>query len=75
MPQKKVIAYLNDKNLSVDEIGLIKIAEKILECPLNQGYLTISNALQWRLQYGRIVDLQGSVSGIIKIINKDQLLD
>jgi hypothetical protein len=69
--EEEVIAYLNDKNLPVDEIGLLQIAEKILECPLNQGYLTISNALQWRVQYGRIVDLKESVDGIIKIINKD----
>jgi len=69
--EEEVIAYLNDKNLPIDEIGLIKIAEKILESPLNQGYLTISNALQWRLQYGRIVDLKESVDGIINIIQKD----
>jgi hypothetical protein len=47
--EEEVIAYLNDKNLPVDEIGLIKIAEKIVKYPLRQGYLTISNALQWRL--------------------------
>lgn len=69
--EEEVIAYLNDKNLPVDEIGLIKIAEKILESHLNQGYLTISNALQWRLQYGRIVELKESIDGIIRIIGKD----
>lgn len=30
--------------------------------------LTISNALQWRLQYGRIVQLQEQVSGTVKIV-------
>jgi hypothetical protein len=69
--EEEIIAYLNDKNLPVDEIGLIKIVEKILERPLQQGYLTISNALQWRLQYGRIVDLKESVKGIIKIVGKE----
>ena len=68
---EEVIAYLNDKNLPVDEIGLIKIAEKILNHPLQQGYLTISNALQWRLQYGRIVDLKESVKGIIKVVGRE----
>jgi hypothetical protein len=29
-----------------------------------QGYLTISNALQWRLQYGRIIEKAGDESGV-----------
>lgn len=29
-----------------------------------QGYLTISNALQWRLQYSRIIEKAGEESGI-----------
>lgn len=69
--EEEVITYLNDKNLPIDEIGLIRIAEKILECPPHQGYLTISNALQWRLQYGRIVDLKEPVTGITKIVGKE----
>lgn len=32
------------------------------------GYLTISNALQWRLQYGRIVNLAETVDGIVTIV-------
>ena len=69
--EEEIIAYLNDKNLPIDEIGLIKIAEQVLNRPLHQGYLTISNALQWRLQYGRIVDLKETISGIVKIIGKE----
>ena len=34
------------------------------------GYLTISNALQWRLQYQRIVTLNENVEGISKLIDK-----
>jgi len=30
----------------------------------------ISNALQWRLQYQRIVDLSENVKGITKIVHK-----
>ena len=33
------------------------------------GYLTISNALQWRLQYQRIVMLQDVIEGIVKIVD------
>lgn len=65
-----VVAYLNDKNIPADEITLQQLAEQILKTPPEQGYLTISNALQWRLQYQRIVTLSENVKGINKIIDK-----
>lgn len=65
-----ILTYLNDKNLPADEITLNQLAEQILEEPPNQGYLTISNALQWRLQYQRIVTLNENVEGISKLIDK-----
>ena len=40
-----IIAYLQDKNIPADEITLNQIAEQILQTPPEQGYLTISNAL------------------------------
>ena len=46
--KEDIIAYLNDKNIPADEIALNLIAEKILQDTPKQGYLTISNALQWR---------------------------
>jgi len=60
-------AFLMDRNLPVDEIELEKIAQEILENPPPIGYLTISNALQWRLQYSRVIKLQEQVEGIVKI--------
>lgn len=65
-----IIAYLTDKNIPADEITLQQLAEQILKTPPEQGYLTISNALQWRLQYQRIVTLSNNVEGINKIIDK-----
>lgn len=65
-----IIAYLTDRNIPADEITLSQLAEQILKTPPEQGYLTISNALQWRLQYQRIVDLKEKVTGITKIIDK-----
>ena len=65
-----IIAYLADRNLPADEITMRDLAEEILRNKPVQGYLTISNALQWRLQYGRIVKLTESVEGIIRIVNK-----
>ncbi len=64
-----IIAYLQDKNIPADEITLAQLAEQILINPPEQGYLTISNALQWRLQYQRIVDLNKNVKGITKIVD------
>ncbi|MFT4060724.1 MAG: hypothetical protein QM642_00035 [Edaphocola sp.] len=69
-----IIAYLQDKNIPADEITLAKVAEQILQTPPEQGYLTISNALQWRLQYQRIVALTDDIQGIEKNVsyNKPQ---
>jgi hypothetical protein len=57
-----------DRNLPGDEIVYNALADEIMQSPPTLGYLTISNALQWRLQYGRVVSLAESVSGIVKVI-------
>jgi hypothetical protein len=62
-----IVAFIMERNLPVDEIGADQLADRILESPPNQGYLTISNALQWRLQYGRVIQQAGSVSGIVRV--------
>ena len=62
-----IIAFIIERNLPVDEIGANQLAESILESPPNQGYLTISNALQWRLQYSRVIQQAGNISGLFKI--------
>ena len=48
-----VVAFLEERNLPLDEIGREALADRILSQPPALGCLTISNALQWRLQYGR----------------------
>jgi hypothetical protein len=62
-----LIAFLFDRNLPVDEIEADNIADEILINPPIQGFLTISNALQWRLQYGRVIDRAGQEKGIVAI--------
>ncbi len=62
-----IMAFLMERNLPIDEIGADQLADKILQSPPNQGYLTISNALQWRLQYSRAIQNAGTVSGVLKI--------
>lgn len=63
-----IFAFLSDRNIPSDEVTLMKLSEQILVTPPKVGYITISNALQWRLQYGRIVNLEEEVEGITKII-------
>lgn len=59
-----LISFLSDKNLPADEIEMGKLADEIIKNPPNQGYLTISNALQWRLQYTRVIEKAGFVVGV-----------
>ena len=68
--EEDIIAYLTDKNIPAEEIALSDIANQIIKNTPKQGYLTISNALQWRLQYGRVVRLEEKVTGINKVIDK-----
>jgi hypothetical protein len=62
-----LIGLMYDKNLPVDEIEANSIAEELLKKSCEQGYLTISNALQWRLQYARVIEQAGKVEGILKL--------
>lgn len=65
--QDDLIAFMLDRNLPVDEIEVSKIADEIINNPPKQGFLTISNALQWRLQYSRVIEQAGRVEGIYRI--------
>ncbi len=45
-----LVSFMLNRNLPLDDIEAHKIAEEILGGkPIMEGYLTISNALQWRL--------------------------
>jgi hypothetical protein len=66
-----LIAFMLDKNLPVDEMEAANIADEILANPPVQGFLTISNALQWRLQYTRVIDLAGQEEGLIAIYREN----
>jgi hypothetical protein len=68
--KEDIIAYLNDKNIPADDITLSQIADSIITKIPEQGYLTISNALQWRLQYARVVYLTDTINGISKLVDK-----
>lgn len=63
--KEDIIGFLQDKNVPGDEIVYNDLADEILNHLPEQGYLTISNALQWRLQYTRVISLDNSVKGVI----------
>ncbi|HUT54229.1 MAG TPA: restriction endonuclease [bacterium] len=65
-----IVAFLEERNLPLDEIGRDQLAERILREPPKPGCLTISNALQWRLQYGRIVSIaaKGGNEGVENLL-------
>jgi restriction system protein len=62
-----ILAFLEERSLPVDEIGREALAEEILRQPPELGFLTISNALQWRLQYGRAISVAGEQDGVEKL--------
>ena len=62
-----IIAFLQDRNLPVDDTEAREIAVAVLREPPLQGCLTISNALQWRLQYSRVITQAGAMDGVLRV--------
>ncbi len=62
-----LVAFMAERMLPVEEIQAGEIADEILRRPPLVGYLTISNALQWRLQYTRVIEEAGHVAGIRRL--------
>jgi len=56
-------ALFQDKNVPLDDTGRVTLAEQIVSDPPLQGYITISNALQWRLQYNRAI--KAATDGVV----------
>lgn len=62
-----IVAFMTERFLPVDEIQAGELAKEILKTRPEVGYLTISNALQWRLQYARVIEQAGKVAGVQRI--------
>lgn len=62
-----ILAFLEERRLPVEEIGASALADEILANPPDIGYLTVSNALQWRLQYRRVIEIAGSITGVERL--------
>lgn len=63
--KEDLIAYFQDRGIPGDEITHSDLADEVLRRKPLQGYLTISSALQWRLQYGRVIGLNNKIEGVI----------
>ncbi len=62
-----ILSYFEERNLPIDEFECEKLAQEIISHPPEIGYLTISNARQWRLAYDRVIKQAGSVEGILRL--------
>ena len=62
-----LLAFLQERMLPVDEIEASNLADELLTTRPKIGYLTISNALQWRLQYHRVIEKAGQVPGVLRL--------
>lgn len=62
-----ILAFFAERMLPLDEITASILADEVLQQRPELGYLTMSNALQWRLQYSRVIDQAGVVGGIIRL--------
>jgi hypothetical protein len=62
-----ILGFFQERMLPIDEIESGKLADEVLRAPPQLGYLTISNALQWRLQYSRVIEQAGTVGGLIRL--------
>lgn len=62
-----ILGFFEERFLPVDNIEAEKLAEEVLRIPPPVGYLTISNALQWRLQYSRVIEEAGKVKGVLRL--------
>jgi hypothetical protein len=67
-----ITAFMHDKFLPIDDLEMDKLTNEIINNPPVQGFLTISNALQWRLQYSRVIERAGSEQGVLAIYRANE---
>ncbi|MCY4181273.1 MAG: restriction endonuclease [Gammaproteobacteria bacterium] len=65
--EEDIVSFMRDRNLPIDDSEAIALAVDLLKNPPQQGFLTISNALQWRLQYGRVISEAGMIEGVVRV--------
>lgn len=63
-----ILAFFQERMLPMDEVEAEALADEVLKNPPEVGYLTVSNALQWRLQYSRVIEQAGKIGGILRLV-------
>lgn len=68
----EIAAYLEQRDLPVYGNELSALAERILDEPPAEGAITISNALQWRLNYGKAIkaSTDTGVEGVTDLVGE-----
>ncbi|MCU6615757.1 hypothetical protein OCO52_04710 [Achromobacter mucicolens] len=72
--KQELMAHMEARALTSEEHELRALADAIIEKLPEQGYLTISPALQWRLQYKRAMEKAGAVSGVLSVYKSKPLV-
>ncbi|MEY3277472.1 MAG: hypothetical protein RL153_2740 [Verrucomicrobiota bacterium] len=62
-----ILAFFEERLLPVDDVEARQLADEVLCKTPSLGFLTVSNALQWRLQYSRAIERAGNVDGILRL--------
>ncbi len=62
-----LLAFFEERMLPLDQNAAESLADEVLRTPPALGSLTISNALQWRLQYSRAIEQAGTVGGVLRL--------
>lgn len=62
-----ILAFFQERMLPVGDVEAEALADEVLRRPPEIGYLTVCRALQWRLQYSRVIEKAGSVDGIARL--------
>lgn len=65
--KQELMAHMEARALTSEEHELRALADAIMEKLPEQGYLTISPAMQWRLQYKRVMEKAGTVDGVLSV--------
>lgn len=72
--KQELMAHMEARALTSEEHELRALADAIIEKLPEQGYLTISPAMQWRLQYKRVMEKAGTVNGVLSVYKTKPLM-
>lgn len=62
-----ILALFEERMLPLDDVTAGQLADEVLSRPPLLGCLTISDALQWRLQYSRAIEQAGVAAGVLRL--------